>query len=87
MIKQAERKDIPFIEDILLDAVNWLRSIGMENKWTKTNVLWENLSKEYKITDFYIAYDGQQPAACMALTDSDCIAIKINHRLCRCVPN
>lgn len=71
MVKQAERKDIPIIEEILLDAVDWLQSIGMENKWTKTNVLWENLSREYSITDFYIAYEGQQPAACMALTDID----------------
>ena len=67
MVKQAEQKDIPIIEEILLDAVNWLQSIGMDNKWTNRSVLWENLSKEYNITDFYIAYEGQQPAACMAL--------------------
>ncbi len=71
MVKQAEQKDIPVIEEILLDAVNWLQSIGMDNKWTNRSVLWENLSKEYNITDFYIAYEGQQPAACMALTDMD----------------
>lgn len=71
MIKQANMEDTKYIEEIMLDAVNWLQRIGMENKWTKTSVLWENLSKSYQITDFFIAWKDGKPAACMALTDYD----------------
>jgi hypothetical protein len=30
MIKQADESDIPVIEEILLDAVNWLSKSGMK---------------------------------------------------------
>ena len=31
MIKQANESDVPTIEEILLDAVNWLSKSGMQN--------------------------------------------------------
>ena len=71
MIKQANISDIPIIEEILLDAVNWLHSTGLENQWDKSNIKWFNLSKQYKFSDFYIAYENNIPAACMALNDYD----------------
>lgn len=71
MIKQADEHDIPIIEEILFDAVNWLSKSGMQNTWNESNVKWSSLSKYYKINDFYIAYQNGLPAACMALTDYD----------------
>ena len=71
MVKQANKNDIPIIEEILLDAVNWMHSNGLENQWDKSNIKWFNLSKQYKFSDFYIAYENNIPAACMALTDYD----------------
>ena len=66
MVKQATEKDIPVIENILLDAVQW-----MDHQWEAENVKWNHLSKYYTIGDFYIAYDENVPAACMALIDYD----------------
>jgi GNAT superfamily N-acetyltransferase len=71
MIKQADEFDIPIIEEILLDAVNWLSESGMQNTWNESNVKWSSLSKSYNINNFYIAYENGLPAACMALTDYD----------------
>lgn len=71
MIRQANINDIHIIEDILLDAVIYLKKAGLENQWNETNIKWEYLSKDYKIESFYIAYENNKPAGCMALTDSD----------------
>lgn len=71
MVKQADEYDIPIIEEILLDAVNWMAKSGLQNQWNESNVKWSNLSKFYKINNFYIAYENGYPAACMALTDYD----------------
>ncbi len=71
MVKQAEEFEIPFIEDILLDAVYWMEKNGLQNLWNESNVKWSNLRNSYKITDFYISYQNGEPAACMALTDYD----------------
>lgn len=71
MIKQANENDIPIIEEILLDAVNWLLKNEMQNTWNESNVKWSYLSKSFKINNFYIAYQNELPAACMALTDYD----------------
>ena len=71
MVKQANEGDIPIIEEILLDAVNWMSKIGLQNQWNESNVKWTNLSKSYKINNFYIAYQNGLPTACMALTDYD----------------
>ena len=69
-IKQAKESDIPVIEEILLDVVNWLDG---ENKslWSKERVSWNGLSKEFLIENFYIAYIGDNPAGCMAIVDYD----------------
>lgn len=71
MIKQAGEDIIPIIEEILLDAVNWMSASGLQNQWNESNVKWSNLSKSYKINNFFIAYQNGLPAACMALTDYD----------------
>jgi GNAT superfamily N-acetyltransferase len=71
MVKQADEHDIPIIEEILLDAVNWMSESGLQNQWNESNVKWSNLSKSYEINNFYIAYHNGLPTACMALTDYD----------------
>lgn len=71
MIQQAEEKDIPIIEAILLDAVDWMTKSGVPNQWNESNVTWSALSKSYRINNFYIAYQNESPAACMALLDYD----------------
>ena len=54
MIKQTNEQDISIIEDILLDAVSFLNKSCIPNQWNETNIKWDNLSKDYKIDDFYI---------------------------------
>jgi GNAT superfamily N-acetyltransferase len=43
----------------------------LQNQWNESNVKWSNLSKSYNINNFFIAYENELPAACMALTDYD----------------
>jgi GNAT superfamily N-acetyltransferase len=69
-IKQATETEIPALESILLDTVNWLREIG-QPLWGANEVTWESLSKHHQIGDFYIAYADGAPAGCMALVDYD----------------
>ncbi|MCL2774003.1 MAG: GNAT family N-acetyltransferase [Oscillospiraceae bacterium] len=69
-IKHAEEKDIPIIEDIYLDVVNWLDSAN-KSLWSKQRVSWRGLSKEFSLEDFYIAYIGDNPAGSVALPDYD----------------
>lgn len=71
MIKQANENDFLVIEEILLDAVNWMKTNELQNQWNENNIKWNSLSKEYKITDFYINYWNEVPAACVAITDLD----------------
>lgn len=71
MIKQAEEKDILIIEMILLDAVNWMKEKGLQNQWNENSIKWDLLSKDYRITDFYIAYRNEMPVGCVAITDTD----------------
>lgn len=71
MVKQANECDIPIIEEILMDAVNWMSINGLQNQWNESNVKWSNLSKYFKISDFYISYQNGLPTACIALTDYD----------------
>jgi len=47
LIKQASVNDIPVIEDILLDVVNWLNSTG-NSLWIKEQVSWQGLSASMK---------------------------------------
>lgn len=57
-IKQATTADIPIIENILLDTVNWLNEMN-QPLWRAEHVKWDALSKSYQISDFYIAFaDG-----------------------------
>jgi len=70
IIKQAREGDAPVIEGILLEAVNRLIRTG-EPLWDADEVKWDSLSRDYDISDFYIAYLDGVPAGCMALTDHD----------------
>lgn len=69
-IKQAQESDIPVVESILLDTINWLQEIG-QSLWSAETVTWEALSKKHKIGDFYIAYMDGKPSGCMAIIDYD----------------
>ena len=69
-IKQAEECDIPIVEGILLDAVNWLNEMG-QPLWGAGEVAWEALSESFKAGDFYIACVDGIPSGCMALVDYD----------------
>lgn len=66
----ASEKDIPTIEDILVDAVRWLDSIG-QPLWREDDVVWGRLSKNFDVSDFRIALLDGKPAACMAVVDHD----------------
>ena len=69
-VKQATEADIPVLENILLDTVNWLNEIG-QPLWTEDQIKWERLSKDLSASDFYIAYLNEIPAGCMAVVDND----------------
>jgi N-acetylglutamate synthase-like GNAT family acetyltransferase len=69
-IQKAKEGDIPILEGILFDTVNWLNEMG-QPLWGAEDVIWENLSKNYQIGDFYIAYANNNPSGCMALMDYD----------------
>jgi len=69
-IVTASEKDIPVIEDILLDTVRWLDSIG-KPLWREGQVKWERLSKDFALSDFRIALLDGIPAACAAVVDHD----------------
>lgn len=70
MIKQATESDIPIIEEILLDAVQWLDSIN-RSLWSESEVKWDKLSKRYDISEFRILYVGNDPAGCVVIADND----------------
>lgn len=69
-IRQASKDDIPVIEGILLDAVNWLDSTG-NSLWTKEQVTWAGLSRYYSAENFYLAYLDGEAVGCVALVDHD----------------
>ena len=71
MIKQADKNDIPAIEEILLDAVMWMKKNELGNLWNEDSIKWHSLSKDYQISDFYIDYQNGVPAGCIAITDYD----------------
>ncbi len=70
IIKQATETEIPVIEGILLDTVNWLNEMD-QPLWSVNEVKWDTLSKNYEISNFYIAYMDGNPTGCMALVDYD----------------
>ena len=69
-IKQAQESDIPIVENILLDTINWLNEKG-QPLWGADEVKWDSLSKNYQFSNFYIAYSDGIPSGCMALIDYD----------------
>ena len=71
MIRRANEKDIPDIEAILQDAVEWMTANNIPNLWNKSNTQWDSLSKNYKINEFYLAYNDNEPVGCMAITAVD----------------
>ena len=36
MVIQADEYHIPIIEEILLDAVNWMSKSGLQNQWNES---------------------------------------------------
>lgn len=70
MIKQAIDEDIPVIEKILLGAVEWMDKSGL-HQWEADQVRWNVISKYFVASDFYIAYEDGNPAACIAIVDYD----------------
>lgn len=69
-ILTASEKEIPIIEDILLDTVRWLDSVG-QPLWRENQITWARLSKDFFVSDFQIAFLDGVPAACMAVTGYD----------------
>ena len=71
MIKQAEEQDTLVIEEILFDALIWMEKNNLQNQWNEKSIKWNSLSKNYKISDFYIDYQNGVPVGCIAITDLD----------------
>ena len=71
MIKQANENDIQTIEEILLDAVMWMKKSKLQNQWNEDSIKWDSLSRDYQINDFYIDYQNGMPTAYIAITDLD----------------
>lgn len=69
-VRQAHEKDIPLIEDTLLNAAHWMQEIGLP-QWAPENLLWEKLSLHFAPQDFYLLFVGGICAGCMALIDYD----------------
>jgi hypothetical protein len=69
-IKQANETDIPILESILHNTVNWLNEMG-QPLWGSKEVRWEMLSSKYRIGEFYIAFLDGNPSGCMAIVDYD----------------
>ncbi len=69
-IRQATEKDIPVFLDLYKQAVDWLNSTG-QPMWSYETVSWENLSKSYRVEEFFIGYVDDTPACCMALPSFD----------------
>lgn len=69
-IRRTTDVDIQTIEEIYADVVRWMDENGL-HQWEMRNVAWAALSEYYQINDFYIAYEGAAPAACMACVDVD----------------
>lgn len=69
-IKQAAETDIPVIEEIMTDVVDFLERIN-QPQWERESVTWKGLSHYHSIEDFYIAYMDGIPAGCAAVADYD----------------
>ena len=80
MIKQANENDIQTIEEILLDAVMWMKKSKLQNQWNEDSIKWYSLSREYQINDFYIDYQNGMPAATKKSENNYDMALYIWHR-------
>ena len=69
-VKPASPADIPVIEGILLEAVEWFERTG-KPQWTREKASWSWLSAHYPLEAFRIADADGTPAGCMALPDDD----------------
>lgn len=69
-IRRAQVGDIPVVEAILRDVVEWLDRSG-QHQWSVKDVSWTDLRQDYQIEEFYIVYQAGEPVACMALQDYD----------------
>lgn len=69
-IKQAQFEDIPTIQSILLDTVNWLNEMN-QPLLKAEDVVWSMLSKSYSINDFYITFIDGKPSRCIVIIDLD----------------
>lgn len=69
-IRKATTADIALIEDILLEAVKWLDSIG-KHGWNEEDVKWESLSLHHSIEHFYIMEKENEAIATFLLADED----------------
>ena len=67
----ASEKDIPKIEDILLDTIQGWADPSDKNLWREDQIKWKRLSKDFVVSDFHIALLDGSPAACMAVVDHD----------------
>jgi GNAT superfamily N-acetyltransferase len=70
LIRRATRRDIPIVEEILLDAVNWLIEVD-QPLWDAEEVRWMNLSRQHDVSDFYLTVIDGEPCGCAAITDYD----------------
>ncbi len=70
VILRAEDKDTPIIEGILSGVLTWLESIG-KPIWDREHISWASLSKDFRPSDFYIAYMDGEPVGCLAVVDYD----------------
>lgn len=68
-IRKANMADVPEIESILLEAVDWLNAMG-EPLWQTTDVLWEKMSQTHPIEEWYVVED-ETLVATFLLCDED----------------
>ena len=71
-ISNASARDIPAIESVYADVVDWLDGLGF-TQWPRERVSWAGLTGHYgyRLEDFYVAFMDGIPAGCMILMDHD----------------
>lgn len=69
-IKQATMDDIQVIETLYLKKIKQLENRKIK-QWDNHEVLWENLSKEYKIEQFYLVEIKGDIVASFIIVDFD----------------
>jgi len=71
-VSYAAEPDIPAIESVYADVVDWLDGRGL-SQWSKDHVTWAGLTGHfgYRLGDFCVASLDGTPAGCMILMDHD----------------